>query len=206
MARRTKEDAEKTRELLLDAAETLFLEKGVAATSLEDIARHVGMTRGAVYWHFENKQGLFDAMHERVCLPLEQDYEQVMQQDDIIPALRTHCLYALEHITRDARVRNTVTILLLKCEANDPSQSNVERVRREREEIIEEFVRAFVKAKDSRQIADHIDPKAAAIALHALVHGLIRDCVSQGGTDDVLPLAPQMLDIFFNGLGVEKAS
>ena len=51
--RRTKEQAEQTRVAILEAAERLFLEKGVAQCSLEQIARAAGVTRGAVYWHFD---------------------------------------------------------------------------------------------------------------------------------------------------------
>src|SRR5690606_12983243 len=57
--RRTKEQAEQTRASILAAAEQLFLEKGVAHSTLDQIARAAGVTRGAVYWHFENKAHLF---------------------------------------------------------------------------------------------------------------------------------------------------
>ena len=62
--RRTKEEAEQTRQAILDAAEALFLTNGVARTSLEMIARECGVTRGAVYWHFQNKRALLDALAE----------------------------------------------------------------------------------------------------------------------------------------------
>ena len=52
MARRTKQDAQATREALLDAAEHVFEQRGVARTSLNHIAEAAGLTRGAVYWHF----------------------------------------------------------------------------------------------------------------------------------------------------------
>jgi TetR/AcrR family acrAB operon transcriptional repressor len=47
--RRTKEDAEQTRQDLLDAALTIFSKKGYTATRLEDIAKVAGVTRGAIY-------------------------------------------------------------------------------------------------------------------------------------------------------------
>ena len=75
MARRTKEDAEKTRQQILDAAAAAFDAEGVAACALEHVARLAGVTRGAIYWHFKNKSDLLDAMLERVRLP----QEQVMQ-------------------------------------------------------------------------------------------------------------------------------
>jgi AcrR family transcriptional regulator len=55
VARRTKEAAAITREHLLDAAERVFRERGVAGSTLGEVAAKAGMTRGAVYWHFRDK-------------------------------------------------------------------------------------------------------------------------------------------------------
>jgi TetR/AcrR family transcriptional regulator, acrAB operon repressor len=70
MVRKTKEDASITRQRIINAAREVFLENGVSRTSLEKIARHADLTRGAVYWHFTNKAELFHAMREQVFLPL----------------------------------------------------------------------------------------------------------------------------------------
>lgn len=65
--RRTKEEAEKTREKLLQAAESVFGQKGYAATRLSDIAEEARVTRGAIYHHFANKKELFICLNkERV--------------------------------------------------------------------------------------------------------------------------------------------
>ena len=66
MVRRTKAEAEATRQALLDAAERLFEARGVSRTSLQDIASAAGLTRGAVYWHFRDKADLFDARYQPV--------------------------------------------------------------------------------------------------------------------------------------------
>src|SRR5258706_330493 len=71
MARRTKEEAQETRNRLIDAAERVFQEKGVAHASLEEIAAAAEVTRGAIYWHFKDKAELFDAMMQRVVLPVD---------------------------------------------------------------------------------------------------------------------------------------
>ena len=63
MVRRTKEDAMATRDSILDAAELLFAERGVSSTTLQHIATAAGVTRGAIYWHFKNKQALLTAMN-----------------------------------------------------------------------------------------------------------------------------------------------
>jgi TetR/AcrR family acrAB operon transcriptional repressor len=53
--RKTKEEAEITKQKIMDAALRLFKNKGFDATRLQDIAKAAGMTRGAIYWHFKNK-------------------------------------------------------------------------------------------------------------------------------------------------------
>ena len=62
MARRTKEEAKKTRDRILANALTLFAKKGYEHTTFTDIAERMKMTKGAVYWHFESKTALLMAL------------------------------------------------------------------------------------------------------------------------------------------------
>ena len=64
MARRTKEEAQETRQAILDAAVRVFAQQGVANASLTDIAQEAGVTRGAIYWHFANKADLINTLWE----------------------------------------------------------------------------------------------------------------------------------------------
>ena len=58
MPRRTQEDSQATRKKILESAQRLFTRRGYERTSLSDIAKYAGVTRGAIYWHFENKEEL----------------------------------------------------------------------------------------------------------------------------------------------------
>ena len=71
MARKTKEEALKTREGIIEASIELFLKRGVSRTSLSDIAKRAGVTRGAIYWHFNNKEDLLGALWTQLLLPFE---------------------------------------------------------------------------------------------------------------------------------------
>ena len=55
MPKRTHEDAERTKQAILESALRLFSRRGYESTSLSDIARFAGVTRGAIYWHFKDK-------------------------------------------------------------------------------------------------------------------------------------------------------
>lgn len=60
--RRTKEEAEQTRRDILKSAIEVFSKKGFASSTLVDIAKKANVTRGAIYWHFKNKNDLFEAL------------------------------------------------------------------------------------------------------------------------------------------------
>ena len=115
--RRTKQDALQTREAILDAAEALFYENGVASTTLSHIACAAGTTRGAIYWHFENKVELFRAMQDRARLPQEEFFvEREGAQRPTLQELYDNSIDALRHLQNDERSRRVLTILLFRCE------------------------------------------------------------------------------------------
>jgi TetR/AcrR family acrAB operon transcriptional repressor len=55
-----------TREAILNSCLQLFARHGVAGTSVDDIARAAGITKGAVYWHFASKDELFQVILDRI--------------------------------------------------------------------------------------------------------------------------------------------
>src|SRR3954467_3710905 len=60
-----------TRTKLLDAAAKVFAERGFANSSVDDVAAAAGMSKGAVYWNFDSKDDLIEALlDERVLVPL----------------------------------------------------------------------------------------------------------------------------------------
>ena len=116
--RRTKEEAEHTRQNLLNAAITVFNQRGVARTSLDQIARAAGVTRGAVYWHFRNKEHLFEALCERHLDRMHDEMNQVLQHDSPQAwdeLLETYIRF-LEQLAVDGPERQFLSILHLKCE------------------------------------------------------------------------------------------
>ncbi len=66
------EQSEATRMVLLQAARELFTERGYADTATEDIAQRAGVTRGALYYQFRDKVGLFRAVFEDLNLHIAQ--------------------------------------------------------------------------------------------------------------------------------------
>ncbi|OWA35857.1 TetR family transcriptional regulator [Saccharibacillus sp. O16] len=55
-------DSEETRRIIAEKAAQLFAQKGFSATSIADISRESGFSKGHIYYHFENKEKLFVAL------------------------------------------------------------------------------------------------------------------------------------------------
>lgn len=200
MARRTKEDAEKTKESLLDAAEAVFLKKGVAAASLEEIARTAGVTRGAVYWHFDNKCDIFKAMHARVKLPLDQMLEQAATHPNALQALQNLCIYTIRNFAEDERTRRVFTILMFKCDVSEPLQVSMEYQNKRRQEVLSYFSKAFQQAYAKGELAEGITPDEAALSLHCYMSGIFRDYLRDPSVMQITSLAPLLVGIFFKGI------
>ena len=64
MARATKQQSQATAQRILDTARTLFAQRGYSAVGLDEIASRAEVTRGAIYHHYRNKLGLFQAVHD----------------------------------------------------------------------------------------------------------------------------------------------
>jgi TetR/AcrR family transcriptional repressor of mexAB-oprM operon len=200
--RRTKEEAEKTRSAILEAAETLFLEKGVAHTSLEHIARQAGVTRGAVYWHFQNKAHLFHEMLGQVHLPPEQLAERMRgcPGHDPLLTLRGLCIDGIISLVRDEQKRRIFTILLRRCEFTEELREAEER----HETFINLFIELCEQQFDSPSVRQRLhpglSPRLAARTLHALIVGLFHDWLRDPNLFDPLSDAAPMVDACFRGL------
>ena len=200
--RRTKEDAEKTRCAILHAAEELFLEKGVAHTSLDTIARQAGVTRGAVYWHFQNKAHLFYEMLSQVRLPTESMAALLARNDacDSMMALRNLCVDAIEDMALDERKQRIYTILLYRCEFTEELREAGEQ----QDAYIKQFItlteRIFGLAQERGLLQPGLTPALAARMLHALLIGLLTDWLRDPDLFDPLQDAHAMVDSLFRGL------
>ncbi len=173
--RRTKQEAAQTRERILDAAELQFFEAGVARTSLDQIARAAGVTRGAVYWHFQNKADLFAAMIQRVRMPLEHRLHRIVEEAKTIDDLERLCLQSLTDIQTDPRIARVYSVLLLKCEYTEDLAVLIERERAAREHIIAQVTLFFERMQRSGALLEERDPATLALALHVYMTGLFTE-------------------------------
>lgn len=196
MARSTKTEAQETRNRILDAAQQVFHARGVSRTSLEDVAQAADVTRGAIYWHFKNKGDLFNAMSQRVRLPLEAMVQASGDAGEADPMGQLHStlVLVLRETALNPQSRTVFDILFLKCEfvdANDPI-----RVRRQEEctNALANFERTMTNAIARGQLPEDLDVPLACRALHAMMRGLINDWLFMPGKSDLAGEAARLVD------------
>ncbi|TCJ16222.1 TetR/AcrR family transcriptional regulator [Rubrobacter taiwanensis] len=74
-----------TRRALLDAARALFAEKGYHGTAAEEIVRRAGLTRGALYHHFEDKKDLFRVVVDEMESEIDEEIEKAERAEARLP-------------------------------------------------------------------------------------------------------------------------
>jgi TetR/AcrR family acrAB operon transcriptional repressor len=205
MVRRSKEDALATRNHLLDAAEHVFLAQGVAGTSLNDIATAAGTTRGAIYWHFKDKADLFNAMMDRVAMPLQRALSLVEQapDQDPLPALKASIRQALHQTVTDPQTRRVFEVATHKVEYVDSLCAVRERHRQLRDQWLERFRQMLLKSASARGVRLALPAMVAAQGLQALVDGLIQNWLLDPAAFDLEASGVKAVDAYLRGAGLE---
>ena len=196
MARKTKEEALKTRGAILDAAVRVFSVRGVSRTTLANIAKEAGVTRGAIYWHFKNKEDLLGALWEQLLLPFEPINQAIENPDEPDPLgkfQQTHIAF-FKSLKEDPQLLQLYQILLSKCETvEDTGTLHLHRVNchLEGQRKIEKILRnAIIQG----QLPDFLNVRLGSIATIAFIDGLITNWIMFPDLLDVDKEIPLILD------------
>lgn len=177
MAKRRKEDAQETRERILDAAVTVFHEYGVARPSLTEIAELAGVTRGAVYGHFRNKADLFNALSERIQLPgeklCESEGEEI--QRDPLGVLRTRWLWLFQEVASNRQSQLILEIIFHRCELVTESGEIRDRILQGQAEGTAKIRQLVSAAVGKGQLPVDLDIDVVVPMLHGALIGLLED-------------------------------
>lgn len=210
MARKTKEDAEKTRALILDSAEILFQENGVARTSLQNIAAHAGITRGAIYWHFKDKADVFNALMERSIWPMEHactgciDSAMVAADPNPVATLRHYQMEEIKGLATNKEMQRFIEIALYRVELTEDMQSVREKIIESLKNLYERNRLVFADPRVASRLKPGTTPDVAARVMQGALVGLIHIWSISPGHFDLVGTACQSMDSIFAGLGLSQ--
>ena len=186
MARKTKENAELTRQRLIEAARQVFLERGVSRTTMEHIAMQAGVTRGAIYWHFNNKLDLFQAMREQVFLPLidrMDDTLLVEGSEDPLTCIENFLCGTIHVLNDSTETRQIYEIMMIKCEYVDEFGPVLQQILLNCSAIAQKLQLVYERAQGQDQLHASHEPAQLAIDTHLFFIGLLHMWVKDTNGD-----------------------
>jgi AcrR family transcriptional regulator len=102
---------------ILAAAFEEFVLHGYAATRLEDVAARAGVTKGTIYFHFENKENVFVQMVRELSKPLQRSIEDFLSQetDDVVALLSGFVDFTHDLVLKDRYAREILRLLIAEA-------------------------------------------------------------------------------------------
>ncbi len=178
MVRKTKEDAELTRQRIVNAARAVFLKRGVSKSTLEHIAAEANVTRGAVYWHFENKTDIFHAIREQVFLPLIDSIDDTLAPaikniENPLNQIEASLCNTINDLNSNVEMREIYEIIMIKCEYVDEFASVLHQMLHNCSSIVEKLEAAYERAAAQGLLATPLSPSALALDTHLFFGGLL---------------------------------
>jgi len=204
MARKTKEEALETRNRILDAAEIVFQRNGVSRTTLADIATEASVTRGAIYWHFEHKVDMYDAMIQRIVAPLEQRLAELQSQqhDNPLTYVRALILSILHDLVHNPRHFRVFEIAWHKCEV----VGEMAKIRDLHMECGRRFLNIMEEALQLAQKRNFLPPNVStsqtAVGLMAIMDGLVVNWTLDPQLFSLDDMAANIVDTYIAGLQI----
>ncbi len=203
--RRTKEAAEQTRQIILDAALTVFSERGFHATRLDDIAQAADVTRGAIYHHFKNKAGLFITLMEIGSVEMNTVIGQAIETGGSFAEVGCRVMVNSWYYAEDnPKFRKIVTLLNLRTGYSE-ELSDFDQIRKIANESGVQFVAGLVHAgQDSGEVRSDIDATIIARSFLVYVNGVLKRWLEDTDAFSLRDEAQRLAQIWMDGVVIKS--
>ena len=199
--KRTKEEAALTRQMVLDAALKVFSRKGFSQATLEEVAREAGLTRGAIYWHFKNKNEIFGAVLEVLY---ERSRERVIKvlQSGQNPLLKIRQLIGefLRIISNEDEFRIIEEFHMLEFQKTKEVKELCKQHQEKMTQMRAEIQALIIEGIASGDFDNRLDPTITTWALISYLAGMKTAWLSGITEISIRENAEKLVDIFINGI------
>lgn len=202
MARKTKEEAQQTRNDILSAALNLFYEQGYTKTKLTDIADSLGLSKGAIYWHFKSKDDLFLTLMNNIDEKINQKLLPLVEKTKTPDDLRTFINEYVLLVLKDVEIKKYYSVIVYKIEWTSDMSKVTDVLEKQNKELISLFKYLIKKWKITKKTKTNISSGNAASILANLVDGVVMNVNQSSSEKKRLELLNDTLDIFYKGIGL----
>jgi AcrR family transcriptional regulator len=160
---------EEVRKKIVDAAYSLFVEKGFHGTTMGEIARLLGVTKPALYQYFPGKEDLYAAVAERCRQELKGLLEQSYQNRNIRDGSAALFDSLAEYVPK---FNGMYAEMMLHAAHNERMRAVLRQDRIEDIRVVEMFI---ARQQEAGLVSRTLDPRTLALACDALMNGLLMD-------------------------------
>lgn len=201
MARRTKEEAEQTRNEILRSALDIFCEKGYSHTTFDEIAKSINLTKGAVYWHFRNKPDLIAALIREVFNRTNNIILQQVPEIKSVDDLKRRCVINATLVRDEPYYRKFLFFIFYQMEWSEAILGTICKSVKDIDEYpLQEIKQTLTFSQKNGEISPEIDIETTAQILCSLWLGLLGNFITGKCTLDFPTLVEQSFDLITNGL------
>lgn len=187
-----------TREYIIDEAYNLFLNHSYEAVSISDISKAIGLTKGAMYHHFRNKEDLFKAVIDKYLdIQIKLVDDSILSLTDYINKIVNHSRQVIESIMPAKNKTITLNYLSLYIDAFRHYPDIARKKGNFAVSEIKKIENLIRKAMDSGEIRKDIDPEIVALNFFSLSLGMVADLLHNNSTDQALDLLHKQLTEFY---------
>jgi AcrR family transcriptional regulator len=191
--------SELTKQKILDAAIQLFSRKGFRSTSLSDLVQATGLTKGALYHHFKNKDSLFYAVLENLrFLWRERVFRDMLEKQSALERLET----LFDNHARLIEERETFCLVLssLVMEMDNVNAEFMDALREIFADLTALIQRIIEKGQESGEIRRDLDPRLLALNLVGMMEGNSIPWILNRGRVNYQKMSRTQRHILLNGL------
>jgi hypothetical protein len=193
--RKTKTEAQKTRQHLLDAALEVFGRDGVTRASLQAIAQEAGVTRGALYWHFKNKEDLFETLFEQQYADFFAAFNDQTLRDnqDVWTHLQHNLTTMFETLATRESKHKFCNVMFSKCEQTAGNETITELACRYHRLFQKQIAYALQLSREQGRLPENTDIELAAIYLESSLVGLIKIWIDEPERFDLIAKSKRVI-------------
>lgn len=203
MARKTKEETEKTYYALLDAAAQLFIHQGVAKTTLNQIGEAAGMTRGAVYWHFKNKDAVVLALWQENASSLHDEMKHAlehMSDEHTAQDFRAIMGQVLQQVLEDPRLAQALRIMIHCIEVTEEETELRLQLEAKRNSYYSSILYACKHLQARGCVKVDLPPESLAVGVMSYLYGLVSIHLEPGNRLEVEQDLQALMQVYLNAL------
>ncbi len=172
--RKTKEEAEKTRDNILKSALKVFLKNGYSKTSLAGIAENAGYTRGAVYWHFKDKSEILEKLILKFHGRFFSEQNNILESSlDPLQKIKEMININLPLLYNNKEFRDFIELTWFKTEI-DQHEGLLQGKIAITKTFNDSILNLFKEASNEGAIKKEVDPEIAALSVTSIINGIYR--------------------------------